>query len=113
MIRLLFSLSDPGINHLSLFANGPKDYKVNAKGYITKDDLRSFYEAVGKELGLGWLPYPENRPGNSEGYYFVTVPDENGKMFITNGYWTDEGGWYGWGDNVVAFYYKPDKPYQP
>ena len=83
-------------------------------------EARALADAIYAELGLGWMPYPENVP-ETDKYYLVTIDDVfNGIYVDAAQYIPAEDAWYSWdgiikkedGNEVVA-YRELSAPYQP
>lgn len=76
-------------------------------------EARALADAIYKELGLGWLPYPENVP-ETNGVYIITFKLK-GKLYeeaatYKNGTWSDMLG--GIPNEDIVAYRKPS-PCQP
>lgn len=49
---------------------GPYFFSTNKDSFIvSSDDTKQIADAIYTELGLGWLPYPENKPEHQGDYY--------------------------------------------
>ena len=76
-------------------------------------EARALADAIYKELGLGWLPYPENKP--EKDYIYIVTFRLKGTLFeeaaiYKNGTWSDMLGGIP-NEDVVA--YRNQQPYQP
>jgi len=76
-------------------------------------------DAIYADLGLGWKPYPENRPPNESKDYFVVVLSAD-KTTVFYAHWSKiKSAWLSpfgglmeeWHDKVIAYMEIP--PYQP
>ena len=56
--------------------DGNRGFAFNCQPIIDDETARALADAIYKELGLGWLPYPENIPPLA-GYYFITMVNIN------------------------------------
>ena len=88
--------------------------------FAIPSEAKEIADAIYTELGLGWLPYPENVP-ETDKYYLVTIDDVfNGLYVDAAQYIPAEDAWYSWdgiikkedGNEVVA-YRELSAPYQP
>ena len=105
-------------NHvLSVAEDG---FRFPCNRWYTNEQARALADAIYTELGLGWMPYPENVP-ETDKYYLVTVDDVfNGIYVDAAQYIPAEDAWYSWdgiikkedGNEVVA-YRELSAPYQP
>ena len=77
---------------------------------ITPIEARALADAIYNDLGLGWLPYPENEPEDTGIYsaYFITTS----KGVVDTDYYDDYDGRWRRYDDVIAFKRYPKK-YQP
>ena len=48
------------------------------RAMLSREELKEMADAIYAELGLGWLPYPENKPPLA-GYYFVSMVNVDGE----------------------------------
>lgn len=57
-------------NHvLSVAEDG---FRFPCNRWYTNEQARALADAIYKELGLGWLPYPENKPEDAKEYFIYT-----------------------------------------
>ena len=57
--------------------DGNRGFAFNCQPIIDDDTARALADAIYNDLGLGWLPYPENKPEDKE--YFITTIDPTEK----------------------------------
>lgn len=65
--------SENYINKIEMPAR-PNVFYFDVRDYVSSDDARALADAIYNDLGLGWLPYPENEPETDSDYYW----DKNG-----------------------------------
>lgn len=56
------------------------DYEDGFFREVAIEHLKSLADAIYAELGLGWLPYPENKP-EKDGEYLIAWKMNNGEIF--------------------------------
>jgi hypothetical protein len=85
---------------LRIIKNDNDDWWVTGEGMFGSKEAKEIADAIYKELGLGWLPYPENRPEtdddyywDKDGYYLCAIQnfDDPGEVFEFEGVlWFDD-----------------------
>ena len=63
--------SENYINKIEMPAR-PNVFYFDVRDYVSSDDARALADAIYNELGLGWLPYPENKPEDAKEYFIYT-----------------------------------------
>jgi hypothetical protein len=119
MSKQLFSRK--GIVYLDRTDYG--DWFIMGAGALADEDARALADAIYNELGLGWIPYPENRPQIFDGHYEcfeVTIKDwrvTEDKYFVWRAWYKngifDNGQFGGPMDEHVVAYRPLSAPYQP
>ena len=88
-------------------------------GRSASDEERlAIANAIYKDLGLGWLPYPENKPNESKDYFIVTLYDNKTKVFYaqwskTKDTWLSPFGGLMEDEYCKVIAYMEIPPYQP
>lgn len=90
--------------------DGNRGFAFNCQPIIDDDTARALADAIYNDLGLGWLPYPENKPEDTGLYsiYFITTS----KGVVDTDYYDDFDEEWRRYDDVIAFMRYPSK-YQP
>ena len=126
-MKRLWGLYMPGDWHTFDFIkadNGTYRFKFSIEGGLglqgrksTPEQARALANAIYAELGLGWFPYPENRPGDSFIFDVALISDERYIPTVSARYFEDSDDWYSYEMHeyitkiVVA--YRVPTPYQP
>lgn len=100
----------------NLFIRVSEDgYSFPVNHFYNNDEARALADAIYAELGLGWLPYPENKP-KKNGWYWLTIENENG-LCLKYAKWTGRVGFtdeVGWEVQDIIHAYRPHfDVYQP
>ena len=115
--QIIWEKSDPNgdlgtakANLLITLMDGGYVIKSKARGIIidTSDDALALANAILDDMGLGWKPYPENKPEVS-GWYLVQITDWS---VPTINYWRKDERWKHDYNRIEAFRPLP-APYQP
>lgn len=89
-----------------------------ALAILSRGELREMADAIYAELGLGWLPYPKNKPKESDEFE-VTALNQDAMKFVDMGFYaTKDEKWYrAYAGNMefykVIAYRVKSTPYQP
>ena len=83
---------------------------------VDPKEQKQVADALYQELGLGWLPYPENKPEDDGQYWITYKTPRMGAVTIIGGWFA--GQWHfqdevSINDSFVLAYQLSPSPYQP